>query len=253
MAPKTISRWERRLTECPVYLQAALRDPLISGTRSELGTEEFAFIDLFAGIGGMRIGFEQASGCCVFTTGWNRCAQKIYADEFETDRLLPTEYKEVETEESPLPSHAVEGFPCELLTIGLFWRQLKMPYFKMKFALAMGSFRVDMLISRPYLHGDPYRHTDLKLDRTWDLETFNDLTVLLTEALVNGDVDSRYFQDSRSRMDIVLEWANQFNARHLREKWESEEYLDAIESWFHTKVKERYSAARRAKVASCSA
>src|ERR1700691_1534024 len=62
VTPKTISRWERRQTDCPVYVQAALRDILRSGARSEPGTAKFTFIDLFAGIGGMRLGFEGGAG-----------------------------------------------------------------------------------------------------------------------------------------------------------------------------------------------
>ena len=42
----------------------------------------FTFIDLFAGIGGMRMGFEAAGGRCVFTSEWNAFAQKTYAANF---------------------------------------------------------------------------------------------------------------------------------------------------------------------------
>ncbi len=38
----------------------------------------FRFIDLFAGIGGMRLGFEAIGGRCVFTSEWDRWAQKTY-------------------------------------------------------------------------------------------------------------------------------------------------------------------------------
>lgn len=38
---------------------------------------DFTFIDLFAGIGGIRMGFESAGGECVFTSEWDEPAQKI--------------------------------------------------------------------------------------------------------------------------------------------------------------------------------
>jgi hypothetical protein len=43
-------------------------------------------------------------------------------------------------------------------------------------------------------------------------------------------------------MDIVLSWANEFNARHMRKTWKDEDYLEAIDAWFHKKVQERYLA-----------
>src|ERR1700689_3958533 len=67
VAPKTISRWENGKTDCPVYVQHALLDMLRTGVRPENGAASFTFIDLFAGIGGMRLGFEKAGGQCVFT------------------------------------------------------------------------------------------------------------------------------------------------------------------------------------------
>ena len=43
---------------------------------------KFTFIDLFAGIGGIRMGFENAGGECVFTSEWDEPAQKTYQANF---------------------------------------------------------------------------------------------------------------------------------------------------------------------------
>jgi DNA (cytosine-5)-methyltransferase 1 len=42
----------------------------------------FTFIDLFAGIGGIRKGFEHIGGKCVFTSEWDKYARKTYAANF---------------------------------------------------------------------------------------------------------------------------------------------------------------------------
>ncbi len=39
----------------------------------------FTFIDLFAGIGGIRLAFRGIGGKCVFTSEWDRNAQITYA------------------------------------------------------------------------------------------------------------------------------------------------------------------------------
>ena len=39
---------------------------------------EIKFIDLFAGIGGTRIGFERAGAECVFSSEWDKDCQKTY-------------------------------------------------------------------------------------------------------------------------------------------------------------------------------
>jgi DNA (cytosine-5)-methyltransferase 1 len=38
---------------------------------------KFSFIDLFAGIGGMRIAFEECGGSCVFSSEWDKYSQKL--------------------------------------------------------------------------------------------------------------------------------------------------------------------------------
>jgi DNA (cytosine-5)-methyltransferase 1 len=40
------------------------------------------FIDLFCGIGGMRLAFEAAGGECVFSSDWDKYAQITYAKNF---------------------------------------------------------------------------------------------------------------------------------------------------------------------------
>jgi DNA (cytosine-5)-methyltransferase 1 len=46
------------------------------------GRSAFDFIDLFAGIGGIRLPFQEAGGRCVFTSEWDKFAQKTYAANF---------------------------------------------------------------------------------------------------------------------------------------------------------------------------
>ena len=42
----------------------------------------FTFIDLFAGIGGMRIAFDHAGGHCVYSSEWNKYSQQTYLANF---------------------------------------------------------------------------------------------------------------------------------------------------------------------------
>lgn len=78
----------------------------------------FRFIDLFAGIGGLRIGFEAVGGTCVFTSEWNKFSQQTYKANFEGD------HHEVNGDitaihETAIPAHDVllAGFPCQPFSI----------------------------------------------------------------------------------------------------------------------------------------
>jgi DNA (cytosine-5)-methyltransferase 1 len=77
----------------------------------------FRFIDLFAGIGGMRIGFEAIGGKCVFTSEWDRFSQKTYLRNFPDGdgHVFAGDIRPYGEDPSRIPEHDVllAGFPCQ--------------------------------------------------------------------------------------------------------------------------------------------
>ena len=79
--------------------------------RNENKNPKFRFIDLFAGIGGIRLPFQQLGGECVFSSEWDKFAQRTYA----------ANYGEVPSGDitqivaSDIPDHDIlmGGFPCQ--------------------------------------------------------------------------------------------------------------------------------------------
>jgi len=102
---------------------------------THLDSPAFDFIDLFAGIGGIRRGFEAIGGRCVFTSEWNKFAVRTYkanyyADEnhvFNQDIRDVTRSKDTSLSEEDayrlidqdVPDHDVllAGFPCQPFSI----------------------------------------------------------------------------------------------------------------------------------------
>jgi DNA (cytosine-5)-methyltransferase 1 len=77
--------------------------------------DRFTFIDLFAGIGGFRIGLEKNGGRCVFSSEWDTHCQKTYFDNFgEKPHGDITQIDPIE-----IPDHDIltAGFPCQPFSI----------------------------------------------------------------------------------------------------------------------------------------
>lgn len=77
--------------------------------------KKYKFIDLFAGIGGIRIAFERAGAKCVFTSEWDKSCQIIYKENFgETPHGDITKINAKD-----IPSHDIltGGFPCQSFSI----------------------------------------------------------------------------------------------------------------------------------------
>jgi len=76
---------------------------------------KFTFIDLFAGIGGFRIAFQELGGKCVFSSEWNYFAQKTYESNFgEVPFGDITRINESDIPDSDL---LIAGFPCQPFSI----------------------------------------------------------------------------------------------------------------------------------------
>ena len=79
----------------------------------------FRFIDLFAGIGGLRFGFESIGGHCVFTSEWDVNSQKTYALNFRDNHKIGGDVREFSANPGKIPEHDVllAGFPCQPFSI----------------------------------------------------------------------------------------------------------------------------------------
>lgn len=77
----------------------------------------FRFIDLFAGIGGLRIPFDEISGRCVFTSEVDKHARETYQKNFkDVEHHMNTDIRELEDcGHGSVPDHdlLLAGFPCQ--------------------------------------------------------------------------------------------------------------------------------------------
>lgn len=77
--------------------------------------KKFTFIDLFAGIGGIRLGFEHFGGECVFSSEWDKSAQDTYEANFGE---RPTgDITKINPESIPDHDILLAGFPCQAFSI----------------------------------------------------------------------------------------------------------------------------------------
>ncbi|TAF97280.1 MAG: DNA (cytosine-5-)-methyltransferase [Cytophagia bacterium] len=76
---------------------------------------KFKFIDLFAGIGGIRLAYQNLGGKCVFTSEWNNFAKKTYEANFGEVPFGDI----TKIDEAAIPDHDVllAGFPCQPFSI----------------------------------------------------------------------------------------------------------------------------------------
>jgi len=77
--------------------------------------ENFTFIDLFAGIGGLRQAFESSGGKCLFSSEWNKFSQQTYEANFGD--VPQGDITQIDEKEIPDHDILVGGFPCQPFSI----------------------------------------------------------------------------------------------------------------------------------------
>ena len=75
----------------------------------------FKFIDLFAGIGGIRLGFESVGGTCVFSSEWDAAACQTYKANFGEQPA--GDITKIRSEDIPDFDILLGGFPCQPFSI----------------------------------------------------------------------------------------------------------------------------------------
>ncbi len=131
---ETINRWVNgKLTSKRlVDVEITMLKSMLPSPPAHHGKYAFRFIDLFAGIGGIRSGFEAIGGQCVFTSEWNKYAVRTYKanwycdpeqhqfnedirDITQSDRTDLSDEEAAAHIRATLPDHDVllAGFPCQ--------------------------------------------------------------------------------------------------------------------------------------------
>lgn len=115
---KTIRRWEKGENIPSMGTSYVLRDLLPPELPLEDENPAFTFIDLFAGVGGIRRAFQKHGGKCLFTSEWDAYAQKTYQNNYPSDaHEISGDITKVDP--SAIPEHDVllAGFPCQPFSI----------------------------------------------------------------------------------------------------------------------------------------
>ncbi len=118
---RTIRRWEKS-GKVPKVALIALKELLNGQAFAGAVAEDppaarygrkFSFIDLFAGIGGTRLGMEAAGGQCVFTSEWDRFSCQTYRANHADTHAIRGDITQVPADEIPPHDVLVAGFPCQ--------------------------------------------------------------------------------------------------------------------------------------------
>lgn len=115
----------------PRQMLLSLMEGLLEHQEPEADASSFSFIDLFAGIGGLRRGFESIGGRCLFTSEWNEFSQRTYRANFPCDaHEIAGDITKIPEEDIPEHDVLLAGFPCQPFSIAGVSKKnsLRMPH-----------------------------------------------------------------------------------------------------------------------------
>lgn len=122
ISTRTLERWKNAETKAPVHVMPAL-DNLFGSQYEQTSkmipekVENLTFVDLFAGIGGLRMGFETSGAQCVFTSEWDKYAVQTYSENFQSTHQIAGDITKVTVSEVPNHDILIAGFPCQPFSV----------------------------------------------------------------------------------------------------------------------------------------
>lgn len=114
MEDKTKTNKESDNVEEPA-VQYGLFDDMTRVPFPEPATYEHTFIDLFAGIGGIRLPFTEMGYKCVFSSEWDKNAKRTYMANF--GEIPFGDISKIDAESIPRHDLLLAGFPCQAFSI----------------------------------------------------------------------------------------------------------------------------------------
>lgn len=116
VSSRTVKRWQIGDSVPKRYVYDLLNSR-IEGDKANKAAD-FTFIDLFAGIGGLRRGFESIGGKCIFTSEWDKYAVQTYKANFPHDEHdVAGDITEIDAADIPDHDVLLAGFPCQPFSI----------------------------------------------------------------------------------------------------------------------------------------
>lgn len=102
------------VSESSVF-QLNLFHDLLNAPFHDSASPKFTFVDLFAGIGGIRIPFTELGGKCVFSSEWDKAAQISYSYNF--GEVPFGDITKINSDSIPKHDVLLAGFPCQAFSI----------------------------------------------------------------------------------------------------------------------------------------
>lgn len=113
----TIHRWVNGQAEPKPYVIDRLKTMVQRYLSKQEMEGSFTYIDLFAGIGGIRRGFDKVGGKCVYTSEWDEYAQRTYNANYPSYEPIAGDITKIDAKSIPDHDLLLAGFPCQPFSI----------------------------------------------------------------------------------------------------------------------------------------
>lgn len=115
---RTITRWDNGDCVPKKVILDRLKELIKSKSNIiSFNGNKFTFIDLFAGIGGLRKGFETIGGKCIFTSEWDKYALQTYLANYNCNHEVVGDITKIAAGDIPKHDVLLAGFPCQPFSI----------------------------------------------------------------------------------------------------------------------------------------